>query len=101
MRLFFRRLAAWWLNRFYPGYGTCGRCQRNWKICQYHNTDYVEDESSGHGCFPLCEACWQELTIEQRLPYYRALWQEWNDQVSGIEEPETLALMEQAVREGR
>lgn len=55
-------------------WGSCGRCKRTWPICEEHCTGYRE---SGGGCFPLCEQCWQELTPEQRLPYYHDLWISW------------------------
>ena len=29
------------------------------------------------GLFVLCEPCWAECTPEERLPYYRAQWEEW------------------------
>lgn len=29
------------------------------------------------GMAPLCQGCWDTLTPEQRLPYYREVWQEW------------------------
>jgi hypothetical protein len=30
------------------------------------------------GCLPLCEACWADLTPQERLPFYRVLWDRWN-----------------------
>jgi len=34
--------------------------------------------------FPLCEGCWLDLgTAEARLPYYRALWVEWQGHEHG------------------
>jgi hypothetical protein len=31
--------------------------------------------ANGTGCSPLCEQCWSNLTIAQRLPYYhKMLW---------------------------
>jgi len=63
-------------QQLYPGRGTCSRCGRPWGAVEGHATWYTE----GHGCFPLCEECWEELTPEQRLPYYRqwiddSVWQ--------------------------
>ena len=63
--------------------GTCGRCQRPWKTgdrpgVRSHSTP----TSLSGGCHPLCVTCWRELTPEQRLPYYRDLWHEWNEYVS-------------------
>ncbi len=56
------------------GYGGCHRCGGTWDYTQEHITHYGDE---GRGCFPLCEACWSELTIEDRLPYYRGLWERW------------------------
>ena len=57
----------------FPHYGSCGRCGRTWNICKGHSTQYT----SSCGMFPLCESCWVELTIEDRLPYYRKLFDRW------------------------
>lgn len=56
-----------------PGYSRCRRCKTPWNWVHYHVTDY----SPGHGCLPLCEKCWIELTPEQRLPFYRNLIESW------------------------
>lgn len=50
--------------------GACGRCKRSWKWVEGHSTPFNDHE----GCFPLCEGCWHELTPQQRLPYYRAMF---------------------------
>lgn len=57
-----------------PGYGSCYRCGMPWKFTDGHITPY----GNGHGCFPLCEPCWGELTIEQRLPFYEKLLHVWH-----------------------
>ena len=64
-------------NLDYPGYGGCYRCQRRWPICQSHATPFRNQDGEKHGCFPLCQECWEELTPEQRLVYYQQLWAEW------------------------
>lgn len=46
-----------------------------------HATSYGDE---GHGCFPLCEGCWNKLTPEERLPYYRYLWELWKSTESEI-----------------
>lgn len=56
-----------------PGYSTCMRCLRPWKYVEGHSTQYTEVR----GCFPLCEGCWSDLSVEERLPYYRRLVEEW------------------------
>lgn len=58
---------------YHPAIGGCLRCKRKWAICTEHATSFSEQESM----FPLCEECWQELPIEQRLAYYSQLYAEW------------------------
>ena len=69
-----RRLRAWVERLLSPGYGCCYRCRRPWTFVPHHDTQYT----LSNGCFPLCEACWQELgSAAARMPYYRALWEHW------------------------
>lgn len=69
---FFRKLHGS-ITQLFSHFGSCGRCNRNWGICQGHDTKYSEY----YGMFPLCEDCWQELTPEQRLPFYHATIERW------------------------
>lgn len=92
--LFLRRFIARLLNPFSPGYSGCGRCHRNWRICISHGTKISGEE----GVFPLCRDCWKELSIEERLPYYRALWNQW--QAWGDSSDEEWERIEEAVRSG-
>ena len=73
MRLKVRRFIGFIARFFYPGFSTCGRCSRPWPVCTGHDTPITQNSS----CFPLCEDCWQELTVENRLPYYAALFRDW------------------------
>ncbi len=82
------------LNPLSPGYSGCGHCHRNWRICQSHSTKISGEE----GVFPLCEECWEELSIEQRLPYYQALWDKWQEW--GDSDEEEWERIEEAVRRG-
>ncbi len=78
LRLLFRRLKGLIARIFYPRYSTCGRCGRPWSICEDHTTIFEKEDGSPHrGCFPLCEDCWRELSPEERLPYYRELYDLW------------------------
>ncbi len=86
-----KRLIAHALNPQYPGYCGCLRCYRNWGYSQYHETAY----DWSHTAFPLCEECWQQLSSEERLTYYRELWKMWN---SG--KAEEWHAIEEAVRKG-
>ena len=63
-----------WLGRLLaPNYGCCGRCGTPWLFEKPHCTFH----SAKRGCFPLCEKCWAELSIEDRVPYYWDLWLSW------------------------
>lgn len=81
------------------GFGSCYRCGHSWAWRQPHGTQFG---SGGRACFPLCEECWEQLTPEQRLPYYQQLVDSWIRDA-----PEQLAdyqlqraLIEQAVLQG-
>lgn len=64
-----------WSKALAWGYSWCGRCETPWRFVQGHSTSYTE----GRACFPLCEKCWSDLTINERLPYYRELWEKWDE----------------------
>lgn len=91
LRLFRRIIMAWLLNRFHRGLGTCLHCSRNWAICKGHITHFTEDR----GVFPLCEDCWKDLSITERLFYYYALW--WLQEA----DEKQWHLVERAVKEGK
>jgi len=78
-------------------WGRCGRCETVWAFVEGHSTPYSESS----GCFPLCEACWSELTINQRFPYYNALWQQWNDDPKYAPSPEKWEAIRDAVLAGK
>lgn len=73
-----KRLAAL-TNWLFPGYGHCKRCKLNWKLAARHATPYLRADYGTFSMSPLCEQCWQECSVEQRLPYYLELWEEWNE----------------------
>lgn len=74
-----------------PGYGCCGKCGTSWLFVEGHSTPY-NDHSA---CFPLCERCWDELTPDERLPYYA-------DLILGVwEDPDKWPLVKTAVLEGK
>lgn len=93
LNLAFRRYTAKLHNPHHPGISGCYRCYRNWMICQGHDTQF----NARSAMFPLCEECWQELTPQTRLPYYRQLWDDWNDSYPKDE----WDAIEAAVREGK
>lgn len=69
-----RRLGRW-SQLLAPGYSFCRRCKTPWRFVKWHDTSY----GRGHGCLPLCQMCWSELTPEQRLPYYLELIASWHE----------------------
>lgn len=71
-----RRLLAEDACSLSPGLGTCMCCGLPWSVVEGHHTDYSPSE----GCFPLCTLCWQMLTPDLRLPFYRHLiFDVWTD----------------------
>jgi len=100
MKLFFRKLIGVLAKPFSPGFGECYRCGRTWNITRWHATRF----GTG-GCFPLCEACWRELTPIQRLPYYLRLFAHWvsyGDKTdNGTPWDETWDAIEKAVLDGK
>lgn len=55
------------------GYSRCHCCGMPWSHTDGHSTTFNRSQ----GCFPLCKECWNELTPETRLPFYRQLYMEW------------------------
>ncbi len=71
--LFFRSIAGFFARLVSPMYSACGRCGMPLNVTKHHSTDVNE---SG-GMFPLCEKCWNDLTPQDRLPYYKKLYDSW------------------------
>ena len=51
-----------------PGYGWCSCCGRPWTICKGKVVGQA---------FPLCEECFSEMTPQERVPHFLALFQDW------------------------
>lgn len=62
-----------WSQLLAPSYGHCERCGTTWNFVKPHSTYFTPER----GCFPLCVECWEELTPEGRVPYYRKLYNRW------------------------
>ncbi len=84
-----------WSQRLAPGYSWCSRCGTPWLFIHHHNTDYRLDR----GIFVFCVKCWEELAPAERLPYYRKLWEHW--QQSGVADDEEWEAIQTAVLEGQ
>lgn len=81
-----------WSRILAPGYSWCEKCGTPWRFVAEHVTDYT----ATRGIFPLCEKCWAELSPEERLPFYWAVWSNWPRE-NGDQWP----LVRVAVLEGR
>jgi hypothetical protein len=73
MNLKIRKILGRMSQLINTGWGSCKRCGITWAFVHGHITDY----DLGDGCFPLCESCWKDLTPEERLPFYRQMYDEW------------------------
>lgn len=71
--LFLRRIAGFFARLVSPMYGACGRCGMPWNMTKNHVTSVTEI----CGIFPLCESCWKDMTPQDRLPYYKKLYESW------------------------
>lgn len=81
-------------RRAAPGFSYCYRCTMPWKYTEAHITNY----SNNRGCFPLCQQCWSEISIQHRIPYYEMLFARW-EQDKPMEAGEKEAILN-AVRSG-
>lgn len=83
-----------------PSYSWCLRCETTWAFVKWHDTMYG---NGGHGCIPLCQKCWAELTPLERLPFYRQLIESWHEkwpQFRDMTFDQEWALVEKAVLGG-
>ncbi len=71
--LWFRKIAGFFARQIFPLYSWCGRCGMPWRVTKNHMTGVNERG----GMFPLCESCWKDMTPQERLPYYRKLYESW------------------------
>lgn len=92
-----------------PGYSTCMRCNTPWKFADNRSVHYIgvtEEQRLAwwKDCFPdevppprykdritsgifaLCTLCWDELTPEERLPYYEELWHRYARKINGLDQ---------------
>jgi hypothetical protein len=72
-----RQLLASHARSLSPGYSCCELCGLPWSVVTGHYTHYDENVS----CFPLCDECWRILTPDERLPYYRTMFDKWGDKL--------------------
>ncbi len=71
--LLLRKINGFFARLISPRYSACGRCGTPWRVTKHHSTNVNEMG----GMFPLCESCWKGLTPQDRLPYYRKLYDSW------------------------
>lgn len=74
---------SWYLG---PGYSQCQRCKTTWAFVEPHAVDYAlcsdNDDSfvepdgkmGGSGIFFLCEQCWNECSVNERVHYARVIF---------------------------
>lgn len=74
MNIALRRAVASQGRNQSPESGSCFHCGMPWTIVRSHSTMYTKVQA----CFPLCEDCWNTLSVEERVPYYRQLAYMWN-----------------------
>lgn len=68
-----RRVAGFLLPS--RGWWRCQRCRRPWYACKAHDVKLTLFSD-----FPvMCEPCWLESSLQQRLDATRALWTEWHN----------------------
>lgn len=84
-----------WSQRLAPGYSWCRRCETPWLFVHHHDTTY----RPGYGLIALCRKCWTELSPEQRLPFYRQVWEHWQE--IGRTDDEEWEAIKAAVLEGQ
>ncbi len=75
--LFVRKVGARMTNVGHPfnAVGSkCGGCGCRFFIAKAHFTPYGD---GGGASYALCEACWQNLIPEERLPHYRDIYGWW------------------------
>jgi hypothetical protein len=105
-----RQIRGYYHQSMNPGYGHCYRCLEPWSNAKGHYTQYAEYKFTDEpysgirkysvGCFSLCERCWSELTPRKRLPYYKKLYDDWDD-IKVTPEHKDWNLIEKAVLEGK
>ena len=101
IRLKVRRIVGFIQRLLKPGHhGWCGRCGRSWAFLDCRKDAHMTDYTKSRACFPLCEDCWGELSPEDRLPYYKRLWERWQEPPYAPP-PYVWKLIERAVLEGR
>ena len=73
MNLRFRKFLGTLSRIVSPAYSYCKRCGISWKFVDGHTTIV----NGTMGCFALCISCFDELTPQERLPFYREVFDNW------------------------
>jgi hypothetical protein len=80
--------------------GGCLRYDTSWGLVSHHTTYYKYNGESS-GMFPLCNMCWNELTPDTSLPYYKRLYNHWINSLDGENDLEPFEIIELAVKDGK
>jgi len=94
--LFMRRIVGFFSRLVPLGYSHCYHCGRTWNIVRKMHCTQYDDV---WGCCPLCEKCWRDMTIEQRVKAHWQLYLDW--QKFGAVDVEKWHAIERAVRGGK
>lgn len=58
----------------FPDYSYCKKCNTTWNMA---NPLAVEYDESGGGCIALCQKCWCDSNVEERVKYYKNVIEKW------------------------
>lgn len=91
---------AWALRVTHQGRGYCLACGFPWLVVGQHVTPYANlVQGRGDSCAPLCQPCFDRLTIPERLELYMALVDSWEAD-SGIDFTLNRTAIREAVERG-
>ena len=55
-------------------YMVCLHCQIRPELVQWHNTRLPTSARFADSIVCLCKTCWSQMSVAERLPYYRKEW---------------------------
>lgn len=81
--MFRRRILGLFTRFLYPFCGGCGRCWVSWKVVDHYSVKYTTTSGEPQGTYIFCVLCKEELSPDERLPYYRRLYIRWMKMYDG------------------